>query len=252
MSRWKKITGPIARMPRGAIITVALGLVISIAVFGLRFVDLGLSAEVEWAVSEQVETPASVDVPGGGSLELARTSIASTAPTTRDDLLFRVSGVVIASSSKGPLRVRCDVGATEAGTTIARTPKKRAAWPRPSDDLSLQDVPELIVLSFRTDGAETVGLEIRDSIRRYTDSAAFATVDWDGFDEATQNWVWEFPKGTGGVPATLGYAVVFKSTARPEAVIECSASVAGGRSAGTEAGAVQELWPMPVEEEDAA
>lgn len=252
MSRWKKITGPIGRMPRGALITVAIGLVVSVGIFGLRFVDLGLSAEIEWAVSEQVETPGSVEVPGGGSLGLARTSIASTAPTVRDDLLFRVSGVVVASSSKGPLKIRCDVGSTEPGTTIARTPKKRAAWPRPSDDLALQEVPELIVLSFRTDGAETVGLEIRDSIRRYTDSAAFATVDWDGFEESTQNWVWEFPKGTGGVPATLGYAVAFKTAARPEAEIQCSASVRGGRSAGIDVGAVQELWPVPVENEDAA
>lgn len=250
---WRtKILEPIGRMPRAALITVGVGLLLSIAIFALRFVDLGLSAEVEWAVSEPVETGREVGVEGGGSLGLARTSIASIAPTDRGELVFRVSGVVVVSGGKGPFSVRCDVGSTDSSTTIARTPKKRAAWPRPSDDLSRQEVPELLVISFNAKGAETLGLEVRDSIRRYTDSALPTTVTWDGFEEDSQNWVWDLPKGTGGVPVTLGYAVVFKTSNRPSAKIGCRASNDGGRVARIDALAVQELWPIPVETEDAA
>lgn len=252
MTRLKKITDPVGRMPRAALVTVGIGLFLSIAIFGLRFVDLGLSAEVEWAVTETVDTPDPVEVPGGTTLGLARTSVASIAPTDRGDLIFRVSGVVVASSRKGPLRVRCDVAGTDPGTVIARTPRKRAAWPRPSDELSVQEVPELLVVEFSASGAETLGLEVRDSVRRYTDSDRLVTVEWDGFAEDSQKWVWEMKRGTGGVPVTLGYAVVFKTTERPAASIECRASAADGREARVSADVLQELWPIPVETEDAA
>lgn len=252
MTWLKNIAEPVRRMPRAALITVGIGLLVSVMIFGLRFVDLGLSAEVDWAVTETVETPDPVGIPGGGSIDLARTSVASIAPTDRDELIFRVSGVVVASSNEGPLRVRCDIDAADPETTVARTPKKRAAWPRPSEDLAIQEVPELLVISFSADGAETLGLEVRDSVRRYTDSADLTTVIWDGFEESSQNWVWEIPKGTRGVPVTLGYAVVFKTSERPAATIDCRASIDGGREAGIEAGVLQETWPVPGETEDAA
>ena len=252
MSWLERIKEPIGRMPRAALVVVGLGLFLSVAIFALRFTDVGLSAEAEWAVTEQVQSPESVELPGGGSLGLARTSVASITPTDRGDLIFRVSGVVVASSQKGPLRVRCDVTATDPSTTIARTPKKRAAWPRPSEDLRIQEVPELMVIEFSAQGVENLGLEIRDSIRRYTDGDFLTTVAWDGFLENAQNWVWEIPAGTGGVPVTLGYAVGFKTTERPSADIRCRGSVAGGRSAETGTRVTQELWPIPVETEDVA
>lgn len=252
MSRLKKSTEAIGRMPRTALIVVAIGLALSIVIFALRFTDIGLSAEEGWAVVESVELPEEARASGGGRLDLARTTIASIAPTERGDLLFRVSGTVVASSQKGPLTVRCDVAATDPATSIARTPQKRAAWPRPSEDLSIQEVPELMVISFSATGLETLGLGIRDSIRRYTDADALTTVTWDGFEENAQNWLWEIPKGTGGIPVTLGYAVVFKSTRRPSAVIECRASAPGQAGADLEARVIQDLWPIPAEGEETA
>ena len=251
MAWLKKSIEAVGRMPRAVLIIVGVGLVLSVFVFALRFTDIGLSAEAEWAVTETFELPSEVEIPGGGTLGLARTTVASIAPTDRGDLLFRVSGTVVASSEGGPLRVRCDVAATDPAATIARTPKKRAAWPRPSEELSIQEVPELMVISFNSTGVETLGLEVRDSIRRYTDAEGLTTVEWDGFAENVQNWSWEIPKGTRGVPVTLGYAVVFKSTERPSATIQCRGSVARGPEAGIEASVLQELWPIPVENQDA-
>lgn len=226
-------------MPRAVPIVLAIGLLLSLVAFGANRRDWEASADLEWMTVEEIPTPPPAPVEGGGSVELARTTLSAIPETERGELLFRVSGVLLLGRTRDPLTARCDVSAPSSAG-IARTPKKRGAWPRPSEDLRLQDVPELIVIDFSDDGAELLGLPIRDSFRRYSDSAAPVTVEWDGFAERRQNWVWTFPRGTGAGPATLGFTVVFKTFRRPRANIVCS-------SAGTsvETRAEQVTWPIP-------
>lgn len=226
-------------MPRGVLVVVAIGLLFSLAAFALNRGDWEASADLEWMTVEEIPTPPPARFEGGGSIELARTTLSAIPETERGELLFRVSGVLLVSRKGGPFTARCDVSAPPPAG-IARTPKKRAAWPRPSDDLRLQEVPELIVIDFSDDGAELLGLPIRDSFRRYTDSEVPMTVEWDGFAESRQNWVWTFPRGTGTGPATLGFAVVFKTFRRPSAKIVCRSS-----GSSIEARGVQVDWPVP-------
>lgn len=226
-------------MPRGVVVTVLVGLVLTVLVFAVNLVQWESAADLEWTTVEAIPEPPAETIPGGGSMELTRTTLSAIPQTDRGDLLFRVAGVITVDSPDRRTQVRCDVSAPPPAT-IARTPKKRAAWPRPSEDLRLQQVPELLVIDFSTDGAEILGMPIRDSFRRYSDSAALATVEWDGFADRVQNWVWEMPRGSGSGPATLGFAVVFKSFKRPKASIACRS----GKSL-VETRATQAEWPVP-------
>lgn len=226
-------------MPRGALVTVVIGLVLSIVIFGLNLVDWEPSADVEWETVEAIEGPPPAALGGDRSLTLARTTLSAIPPAERGDLLFRIAGVVTVDSPRTPAKVRCEVRAP-VPATIARTQKKRAAWPRPSEDLRLQEVPELMVVDFSTDGAELLGMPIRDSFRRYSDSDAPTTVEWAEYLDRVQAWLWEMPRGSGAGPATLGFTVVFKTFERPRATIECSLG-----KATLEARAVQDAWPVP-------
>ena len=227
-------------IPRGAVITVAVGLILSLVALAANRTDWEASADLEWVTVEEVEAPPPAGLDGGGTIELARTTLSALPATERGDLLFRISGVLVINRKGGPVRARCDVAASPPAE-IARTPRKRAAWPRPSEDLRLQEVPELMVIDFSTDGADLLGLPIRDSFRRYSDTASLVTVDWDGFAERRQNWVWVLPEGSGPGPATLGFSVVFKTYRRPVATILCG-------SGDTELGASakQGAWPVPA------
>lgn len=239
------------RIPRGAIAVVIVGLVASLGVFGLSKKSGGSSAELEWDVKEPIRTPVQKQLGENGSLRLARTSVSAIAPNANDELIYRVSGVVtVDSGGRIPTRVRCDIETLNGGESmIARTPNLRAAWPRPSDNLQRQDVPETAVVKFHAAGAAVLGLPIRDVFRRYTDSAAPTLAAWDGYDEKVQNWVWTMEKGTGPGPATLGYAVVFKTAEQPSGLIECRADAV--TAAGDQETAVirvpvkLETWPVP-------
>lgn len=226
-------------MPRGAVITVVVGLVLSALLFVVNQTDWGPSEDVDWETVEAIDEPQPVQLAGNRSLTLARTTLAAIPQTGRSDLLFRVAGVATIDSPGAQARVRCTVRAP-APAKIARTSKKRAVWPRPSEDLRRQDVPELMVVSFSYDGAEFLGMPIRDSFRRYSDTRAPVTVDWGDFADRVQTWVWDLPRGSGDGSATLGFTVVFRTFARPRADIECAA---GGET--VEAQAIQEAWPVP-------
>jgi hypothetical protein len=239
------------RMPRGAIATVVVGLVLSLIVVGIDLRSGGTSADIEWDAVERVETPAPRTL-GPGDFALARSSISAIEPNASEETIFRIAGVVkIDSGGTEPTRVRCDIESPAFEYTIARTPKKRAAWPRPSEELQRQNVPEASVVKFKARGADVLGLPIRDAIRRYTDSAAPTQVDWDGFDEDTQNWVWTMDEGTGDGAATLGYVVIFKTLFQPEAGIRCEASI-GGDSARITVPAKLEEWPLVGTDADSA
>lgn len=245
------------RIPRPALAVVLVGLLLSAAIFGLSLRSGGSSVELDWDVTEPVRTPPAVKLGDDGSVKLARTSISALAPKDDGSLVFRISGVVtIDSGGADPTTLRCDVSTTNGGDSmIARTSRKRGAWPRPSDGLQRQEVPDLAVIKFRTHGASIVGLPIRDSFRRYTDSAAPTLVDWDGYEDRSQNWLWTMDKGTGEGSATLGFAVFFRTSEQPKGEISCRAVSAAGKGPAATARLRTPVrlktWPIPEEPVDA-
>jgi hypothetical protein len=235
------------RFPRGAIATVIVGLAAVLLVVAIDFISDGSasSESTEWVTVEPIETEASAPLGRGGSFGLVRTTLSAIAPVESGELLFRVAGVAEIDSgrSAGPATVRCDVNTPAEGSSIARTPKRRAAWPRPSVDLQAQAVPEELVVKFKRRGNDVLGLPVRDSFRIFTDSAAPTDVDWDGFDEQTQNWVWTMPDGTGDGGATLSWLVIFKTPEKPRAGIVCTGS-SGGRQQQVRLRLAQQEWPL--------
>jgi hypothetical protein len=233
-------------MPRGAIATVVVGLIATLMVIAIDLRSSGGgSKSTEWVTVEPIEAPAPARLGRGGSFGLSRTTLSAIAPIESGELLFRVAGLVEIDSGNdtGPATVRCDVTSPAEESLIARTPKRRASWPRPSLELQAQPVPEELVVRFKRRGASVLGLPVRDSFRTFTNTSAATEVDWDGFAKQTQNWVWTMPQGPGEGGARMSYLVVFKTTEKPRAVIVCSGS-SGGDEQRVRLEAVQEEWPV--------
>ncbi|MEX1219699.1 MAG: hypothetical protein WEB05_04855 [Solirubrobacterales bacterium] len=233
------------RIPLGAIATVLFGLIVTLMVVAVDFKsdDFGRSGEsTEWIAVESIATAAPVTLGETGSFGLARTTIAAIAPVESGQLLFRVAGAVEIDSGNGikPAKVRCDIRSPAEGSLIARTPQRRASWPRPAVDLRTQPVPEELVVRFSRDGKAILGLPVRDSFRQFTDSASPSRVAWEGYIDKSQNLTWTMPRGTGQGGAALTFMVVFKSSARPRAEISCT---------GTSGSATQQVRLSPVLQE---
>lgn len=236
------------RIPRGALVVVAVGLIATLGVLALDVVGGGTSAELEWTTMEKVETPPKAKV-GPGSVSMDRTTISAIGQNGGGSSLYRIAGAITVDSGgeKTPVRIRCDIESLDPESTIARTPKRRAAWPRPSEELQAQAVPDSAVVKFNAVGNDVLGLPMRDVVRRYTNTLESSLVDWDGFEERTQNWVWDMKDGTGPSPAVLGYVVIFKTETKPDASLQCVTEIDGDRVT-QRARATQQEWPLPEPE----
>lgn len=233
-----------SRIPRPAIVVVIVGVLASLAIYGLSFVPGSGSVEIELDTVEPIAAKPSQDV-GEGRFLVTRTSLSALAPNEDGLLLYRVAGIVrVDSGGRNPTNVRCDViSGVDGDTRLARSKRLRAAWPRSSDKLQAQAAPETSYVKYTIGDAKKIDLPIRDVLNDYTNSLATTTVKWDGYIEDRHAWTWLMPDGTGAGTATLPWAVIFEAEDRPKGTVECSATI-GGEKADVRLPFLQEEWPI--------
>jgi len=242
------------RIPRGALAVVAVGLICTLAVLGLDRLGGGTSAELEWTTTELIDTPPTAKVGKNGEFAMERTTLSAIGQNAggEGESLFRIAGIlrVNTNGQELPSETMCEFKVLEGEASIARTPGGRAAWPRPSNEGSVefnvqkQTFPAELTLKFNAVGNDITLLPITDAINRYTNTDVRTTVSWASFQERVQSWIWGMPNGSGPSAALLGYAVVFKTPVKPEASIRCEATI-GGKTVVRTARAVQQEWPLP-------
>ena len=236
-------------IPRGAIAVVAVGLVCTLAVLALDFMGGSSTADIPWQTSEEIKVPPPAKIGKDGEFAMERTTLSATGQNGggEGESVFRISGILrLDTNGKDlPTQALCEFEVLDDESSIARTPKGRAAFPRPTNDFDLQKqgVPEELTVKFNAVGNDYSILPIRDAINKYTNSDVRTTANWTPFEERVQSWIWELPEGTGSSASLLGYAVVFKTAVKPEASIRCEATI-DGKSVVQEAMAVQQEWPL--------
>ncbi len=235
---------PSDRMPRGAVATVIVGLIVTLMVIALDLRS-GNAEKPGWPTTTSVESQDAVDLGSGGSFGLAETTISAIPPTESGELLFRVAGEAKIESgySAGAATVDCSVTSLAEGSIIARTPVREAAWPRPNIELQSQFVPAEPRISLKQKGSEDLSVPVRDTLKGFTESDEPIEVDWDGSTDQTQKWKWTMPEGTGAFAASLYYLVIFRTSERPRARIACSGSSGGEKKEVTLNAELQE-WPL--------
>lgn len=251
-SRFQAFVDAAREMPRAALVVVLVGLVVTVLVGVVSLFGDGVAATVPWETTEPVTSVGPAAIGPAASISLERGLVSTTAQTTRGDFLYRVSGLVRVESRKsGPFSVECEVESLSPGSQVARTIRKRASWPRPSDDLARQVVPDLASLRFQTKGATYADVSLRDAINAYTDSVRPTLTEWPGYLEDRESWIWTFPEGPGAGTVSLGYIVMFKTSSRPRGRVTCRArsEKASGRLSTSFR---QQEWPLASVDIDAA
>lgn len=147
--------------------------------------------------------------------------------------------------------VRCDIySRSDEDTRLARSTKLRAAWPKPSEDLDRQDVPETSTVKFFTGDTKKVDLPIRDVIQRYTDSTAHTEVEWPGYNDEFQTFIWNMKRGTGVATASMPWVAIFEAYDRPRGEIECTARFGDERTQ-MKLPFLQQEWPITDDQPNA-
>ena len=95
-----------------------------------------------------------------------------------------------------------------------------------------------------------VDLPIRDVVQRYTDSTASTLVDWPGYNEFFQSWIWTMKDGTGVGAANLPWVVIFEAEDRPKGNIKCRGEI-GAKSTVINIPFRQQEWPITDDQPNA-
>lgn len=239
------------RLPRGALIVVAVGLFACLAAAVLATSPgEGQAANLEWVKRAAIPDSAAVDVPGGnGQMRLVDGEIKATGANVSGYALFLVGATVRidAGSPVGDGRVLCTVAARRR-TEIAQTSGGlRATFPRSSEaGIYSQDVPETLLIDFSARGGQLVILE-PELFESFTTERG-VKLEWPEFEEGTENLKYFIAGGKPKQDLVLPFYTVWKTTAVPAADVSCALTTSAGEATARTAGELP-AFPPPIDEE---
>lgn len=219
-------------IPRGALIVVAVGLFACLAA-ALLATDKtsGAAAELEWVQRQPLPDSKHEAAPaGGGEIWLREAGIRASGTNVSGYELYRVAATlrITAGSPVGGGRIRCEVKAPPK-TEVAQTSGSRASYPRSSEELYKQELPEKVVVEFSSHGTYSALVELSDAFER----ERFATergikLEWPAYKIGVERWKWFLPPGSPGETLDLGFASYWKTTALPGTRIDCTLITSAG------------------------
>jgi hypothetical protein len=240
-----------SRLPRGALVVVAVGLLACVAAALLSTSPgEGQAANLEWVKRAAIPDSAPAGVPGGsGQMQLLDGEIKATGSNASGYALFLAGATlrIDAGSPVGDGRVLCTV-ATRQQTEIAQTAGGlRATFPRSSEaGIYSQDVPETLLIDFSARGGELVILEPEPFDAFTTERGV--KLEWPKYVVGTENLKYFIAGGKPKQDLVLPFYTVWKTTSVPSAGLSCALTTSAGKAAVRTAGELP-AFPPPIDEE---
>lgn len=243
---------PDNRIPRGALIVVAVGLIACIAA-ALLVTDksAGSATEVEWVEEAPMADSKPVALPdGSGKMRLEDGLFKASGTNASGYELFRVSTVlrIDAGSRVGSARINCLMTAPEE-TEVGQTPNSRASYPRSSEKLFAQELPETVLVDFSSKGAEYAVLDFTDLFQGGFSTRRGVKLEWPEYVEGEEGWQWFLPPGPPKEDLVLPFASVWKTTTIPSAEVACTVTTGAGEATVRTEGKLDKR-SAPIDEEE--
>jgi hypothetical protein len=224
---------PEDRIPRGALIVVAIGL-LACVVAAVVSTDKsgGAAARLEWLQKTALPDSRSVPVPGGGgTMQLVEAGIRDTGTNVSGYSLFR-SVATLSISAGAPVgggRILCSIKAP-GGTEVGQTSDLRTSYPRSSEELIDQKVPEVVLVEFSSHGDALATVEVEDLFENGFATEEGIKVEWPSYKVGEERWEWFLPSGPPEKTLELPFASVWRTTAIPSAKIACTLTTSAGKA----------------------
>jgi hypothetical protein len=243
---------PDGRIPRPALIVVAIGLLACVVAAGASTDKAsGTAAELEWIQSKQLPDSPRKSVPGGsGEMRLLDAGILGTGTNASGYSLYRVAATLAidAGSPVGGGRIVCSVSVPR-GTEIAQTPELRATYPRSSENLVDQEVFEVSLLQFSSHGTDLAVVEMDDLFEDGFAGEEGIKLKWPTYEVGDERLEWFLPPHPPAERLVLPFATIWKTTKVPAADIVCGLMASGSFVSVRTSGALPDR-SEPIDEEE--
>jgi hypothetical protein len=243
------------RIPRGAIIVVAVGLLATIAAAVLTNTGPSSSevAHLEFVEKAKIANSKQAAVPGSktAKMQLVGGTIKATGMNVAGYSLFRVlSTVKIDPGGRIGGELLCSVNAPRTGTLIAQSSGGlRMLYPRSSEQgISGQEIPETVEARFASHGHLLAVLEeVTEDMPENFTTIEGVKVGWPEYEEGTEHILYYLPHGKAKTTVELPFYTVWKSRKAPAAQIACTLETKVGKATVETEGSLP--MPPPIDEE---
>ncbi|MBS1880731.1 MAG: hypothetical protein JST31_14565 [Actinobacteria bacterium] len=238
------------RPPRGAVVVVIVGLIACVvAVLAATERGEGEAAHLEWVKEAKIPDSQAVKVPGGDQkMQLTSGKIRATSTNVSGYSLYQVVQTleIGAEAPVKKARVHCAIAAPH-GVEIGHSSQGlRTLYPRSSEGILGQEVPETLLVKFSSQSSELAVLEVGDVAPAWSTEKG-VKVEWPEFEEGTEHLDY-FIAGKPKQDLKLPFYAVWRSTVVPKAKTSCTLETSAGKST-VETNAELKKIPPPINEE---
>jgi hypothetical protein len=244
---------PKDRIPRGAVIIVAVGLIATIAAAVLTGGGgSGEAAYLEFVQKAKIPDSKAVAVPGSktAKMQLVDGVIESTGMNVAGYSLFRaVSIAKIDAGGRIGGDLLCSIHAQRTGTLIAQSSGGlRMTYPRSSEDGISGLKPETVVARFASHSHLLAVLEgVTEDMPEFFTTIQGVKVGWPEYEEGTEHILYHLPHGKAKTTVELPFYTIWKTKKAPAAQIACTLETKLGKATVETEGSLP--LPPPINEE---
>jgi hypothetical protein len=216
--------------PRGAVVVVAIGVLVTIAAILLSRDPGGVGEDVAYKTETDFPDSPTVALEGGGNAKIVDGVISTTADNDFSDRLYRIEASLRARAGGATIeQVRCRLELPE-GVHMGQSDGRRAAFPRPLADTADDAIKEGASVEFETDDAALAGVELRNAFFKYV-IGGDPSVSWPNLAEGQHTWLWRFPDPVDRT--RINFAVVLVSEGGQTVPLACSPESPPGQALAT-------------------
>jgi hypothetical protein len=239
------------RPPRAAVVIVLVGLLAClVAALATTGKGEGEAAHLEWVKEAKIPDSKAVKVAGADQeMQLTKGKLRATGTNVSGYSLYQVAET-LKIDAEAPLkdsRVICAM-AVPHGVEIGHSSNGlRTLYPRSSEGIYSQEVPETLLLDFSSHSSELAVIEVGDYTNRFTTEQG-VKLEWPEFEEGTEHLKY-FVAGKPSKDLELPFFAIWRANGVvPKAKTSCTVETAAGKATVETEGALQHL-PPPLDEE---
>jgi hypothetical protein len=180
--------------PRGAVLVVAVGLLVTLVALVLSR-DPGASGEdVFYKAETEFHDSPTVPFGKGGETKIVGGVISTTPDNDLKQRLYRLEASLRTRAGAGGLvkSVSCELQLPK-GVQVAISDSRAAAFPRPLQDTADDAIKEAASVDYETDDATKAAVELRNAFFKYV-VGGNPSVSWPSIGENQASWIWRYPK----------------------------------------------------------
>ena len=226
--------------PRGAVIVVAVGLLVTFAAIVLSRDPGGSGEDVSYESEANFADSPTVGLPGDGNAKIVDGVVSSTADNDVRQRLYRVEASLRARAGAGDRidSVSCQLRYPK-GVELGISDGRDAAFPRPLEDTADDAIKEAATVEFETADSTKAAVALRNAFFKYV-IGGNPSVSWPSNAQGQNTWLWRY--GEPVQRTRVNFAVLAIARGGQRVPIVCTPRVSGSA---TSAPAVRASVKLP-------